>query len=47
MTVQQQPGDMPYSSKFLRKLELYIANPTSHQSRALDMHQLLFGYLAS
>ena len=29
---QQQPGDMPYSSQFLRKLELYIGDLISHQS---------------
>ena len=45
VTVQQQPGDMPYSSQFLRILELYIGDPISHQFGELDMYQFKFACL--
>ena len=32
MMAQQQPGNMPYSSQFSKKLELYKGDLISHQS---------------
>ena len=47
MMVQQQPGDTPYSSQFLRKFKICIGDKISHQSVDLDMHYFSFTYLAS